>query len=98
MNKLKKFMCYVGLVIIEAVIFFVIITQFHGDDEVYINLQGEYDRAKAEAQLYGLTETNQPEIYEELSNIQNSILSKKDPITTYNKIRDVYGEIRTVVE
>ena len=93
MSKIKKIIIYLGIVLLSAVIFFSIIFISSRNQYPKSYLESQVSRLKSSIELRDLSVDEKEKTYVELNKIENLIAQKKEPITTNNKIQNLYSEI-----
>ena len=93
MSKIKKIIIYLGIVLLSAIIFFSIIFISSKNQYPTSYLEDQVSRLKSSIELRNLSVDEKEKIYIELNEIENLIAQKKEPITTNNKIQNLYSEI-----
>ena len=93
MSKVKKIIIYLGIVLLSAVIFFSIIFISSRNQYPKSYLESQVSRLKSSIELRDLSVDEKEKTYVELNKIENLIAQKKEPITTNNKIQNLYSEI-----
>ena len=93
MSKIKKIIIYLGIVLLSAVIFFSIIFISSKNQYPTSYLEDQVSRLKSSIELRDLSVDEKEKIYVELNEIENLVSQEKEPITTNNKIQNLYSEI-----
>ena len=93
MSKIKKIIIYLGIVLLSAIVFFSIIFISSRNQYPTSYLEDQVSRLKSSIELRDLSVDEKEKTYVELNKIENLIAQKKEPITTNNKIQNLYSEI-----
>lgn len=93
MSKLKKIMMYLGIVILDIVVFIAIIMISSKNQYPSSFLQGELSQLKSSLDISFIDEDTKNDIYSKIGEIENAIENEEEAIETSNKIRTLRQEI-----
>ena len=93
MSKIKNIIIYSSIILLSIVIFFTVIFISSKNQYPTSFLKGQVSSLKSSIELRDLSVDEKEKIYVELNEIENLIYQEKEPITTNNKIQELYSKI-----